>query len=259
MEAPAPARISAVHRLLLPYWAVFQTDVRQTLRNWVYLTWVLAMSLTAFGYVLYRLGAHRETGWIQQAGDVMNDLLRWLVLGSVALIAALAVGSISSERGNLADSVLSRGISRHQYFLAKLHARLLCVVGTMLLLGTLMVLGTSTFLSDAKLTFTGGLAALVAVSALFALVVTCGVTLSAMCNNTLLGMSLLWLFLYGGGYLLELLPATVPTPDRILHQLPGILSGTYDSTMLWRLLEGTAVVSLLLSLLGMVSFSRTDV
>src|SRR5262249_22413659 len=119
----ATIRIARKYRIILPYWAVFQTDLRQTFHNWVYLTWVVAVSLTAFGYILYRMGAHRETGWVQQAADVMNDLLRWVVLGSVALIAALAVGSISAERGTLADSVLSRGISRYQYFLAKFHAR----------------------------------------------------------------------------------------------------------------------------------------
>jgi hypothetical protein len=260
MDTPAPAiRIAVKYRILLPYWAVFQTDLRQTVRNWVYMTWVVAISLTAFGYILYRMGAHRETGWVQQAADVMNDLLRWVVLGSVALIAALAVGSISAERGILADAVLSRGISRYQYFLAKFHARLVSVLVTIFAFGLIMLAGCYLLLSDEKLSLIGGLAALLVVAALLMVVVSCGVSLSALCGNTLLGMSLLWLFLYGGGYLLELLPSSIPTPDRVLHELPAILRGEYDSQWIWRLLGGTALVSAVAALIGMIGFSRRDV
>ena len=51
-------------------------------------------------------------------------------------------GSISSERGTLADSVLSRGISRYQYFLGKWHARLATVLGTFLVLGVVVLVGS---------------------------------------------------------------------------------------------------------------------
>src|SRR4051812_34672850 len=124
----ATTAIAPAYRLWLPYWAVFQTDLRQTTRSWVYRLWVAAVALSAFGYLLYRPGVHNEAGLIQQAAVIMSDLLRWVVLGSVALIAALTVGCISSERGTLADSVLSRGISRYQYYLAKWHARLASVL-----------------------------------------------------------------------------------------------------------------------------------
>ena len=39
----------------------------------------------------------------------------------------------------MADSVLSRGISRYQYFLGKWHARLVTMLGTFFVLGLLML------------------------------------------------------------------------------------------------------------------------
>jgi hypothetical protein len=36
------------------------------------------------------------------------------VLGSITLIVVLTAGAISADRGTMADSVLSRGISRYQ-------------------------------------------------------------------------------------------------------------------------------------------------
>src|SRR4051812_24891356 len=114
----------------LPYWAVFQFDVRQTVRSWVYRVWLMASLLAVAGYLLYRYAPYHEAGIIQTASAYVSDLLRWTVLVSAALIVVLTAGCISSERGTMADSVLSRGISRYQYFLGKWHARLATVLVT---------------------------------------------------------------------------------------------------------------------------------
>src|SRR5262245_18164581 len=114
----------------LPYWAVFQADMHQTVRSWVYRIWMLVSVLAAVGYLLYRFGLAHEAGIVQPASVLMGDLLGWTLLGSVTLIVVLTASSISSERGTMADSVLSRGISRHQYFLGKWHSRLATVLAT---------------------------------------------------------------------------------------------------------------------------------
>ena len=64
------------------------------------------------------------------------------------------------------------------------------------------------------------------------MVASAGVTLSAICNNSRVAMTILWLALYGGGALLELLPRNYATPDRILQQLPEVLRGNYDPSLL---------------------------
>src|SRR5262249_19513932 len=146
-----PAKPVRINRWL-PYWAVFQADVRLTLRSWVYRTWVLLSVLAAVGYLLYRLGAYREAGIMQPASVLVSDLLRWTVVGSVTLIIVLTVGSIASERGTMADSVLSRGISRYQYFLGKWHARLATVLGSFFAMGLLWLVASLFLLhEDVKL------------------------------------------------------------------------------------------------------------
>src|SRR5262245_51133528 len=107
MDTPAaPVKPYRIKRLL-PYWAVFQADVQQTLRSWVYRVWVLLSLLAALGCLLYRLGLLRVAGMRPSAADLMSELLHWTVLGSVTLIIILTGGSISSERGTMADSILS--------------------------------------------------------------------------------------------------------------------------------------------------------
>jgi hypothetical protein len=258
METTVKIMIAVRYRRWLPYVAVLQTDLRQTRQNWVYRLWVLTMFLSSFGYLLYRMGIHREAGIIQPASIVMSDLLRWVVMGSAAVIAALTVGSISSERGTLADSVLSRGISRYQYFMAKWHARLVGVVGTFLGMGVLMLIA-SHYLLHENLSLSGSLVCLTMVASLFGLVATAGVTLSATCNNSRVAMTILWLVLYGGGALLELLPKHYPTPDRILQQLPEVLRGNYDPALLGDVFSVCALAACFVAMIGLVSFARRDV
>src|SRR5262245_8044026 len=129
MDAQPPVVTLRFNRFL-PYWAVLQTDFRQTLRSWVYRLWVFMTVVAAGGFLLYRVGLHNEAGLFQSAASQCGDLFRIMVVGSLALVVVLAVSAVGSERGTVADSILSRGISRHQYFLAKWHARLAVVVTT---------------------------------------------------------------------------------------------------------------------------------
>src|SRR5687767_14591628 len=191
MEAN-PAVVTLRFNKFLPYWAVLQTDLRQTVRSWVYRLWVLMTVLAAGGFLLYRVGLHKEAGILQSAAGQSGDLFRIVVVGSLALVVVLAVSEVGAERGTVADSVLSRGISRHQYFLAKWHARLV-VVGLTFTVLAAAVLAASYFLfkSDAEsdLLFVGGLAAVVAVTAVLAVIVSWGVTIGALTNGTVLGIT----------------------------------------------------------------------
>jgi hypothetical protein len=237
---------------------VLQADVGQTLRSWVYRAWVLLSVAAAVGYLLYRLGADREAGMVQPASRLISDLLRWTVFVSVTLIIMLTAGSISSERGNLADSVLSRGISRYQYFLGKWHARLLTVLGTFFLLAGLMLTGSFLLLHQ-DLTPHGSVAAVVTVAALLATVITWGVTISALSSSSVLGIAVLWVILYGSGFLLSLLPEPFPSPERALSRLPNILRGFYDVTALGWVVGTCLALCAAAALVGLFQFGRRDV
>jgi ABC-2 type transport system permease protein len=256
MEGSAKKQVS-INRWL-PYWAVLQADVQQTVRSWVYRIWVLVSLLAAVGYLLYRFGLAHEAGIVQPASRLIADLLRWTLLGSVTLIVVLCAGSISAERGTMADSVLSRGISRHQYFLGKWHSRLVTVLATFWgLAGGVLLAGI--FLLHEDLSLPGSLMALVAVSAFLAAVISCGVTVSAVCNSTVLGIALLWVILYGGGFALSLLPARYPSPARLLASLPYMLRGYYDAHLIATLAGWSLAFSVAVAVVGLAHFARRDI
>lgn len=258
MDVQATITAPFKYRRWLPYAAVLRTDVKQTLRSWVYRLWVVVTILAAGGFLIYRFGVHREAGIAQPAAVHTSDLLRAIALGSLALIVILSVSSISSERGTLADSVLSRGISRYQYFLAKWHARTLVVVTTFAAMAFAM-LGLFHFLLTDDLTFGGCVAAIVTISALLAAVVAAGVAVGSLSNSTVVGITALWIFLYGSGLLMSLLPYALPTPEKVLARLPYVLQGEYNLNALTDWVFGGVATAIGVAIIGMMGFSRKDV
>jgi len=257
-----PAVVSVKFNKFLPYWAVLQTDLRQTLRGWVYRLWVFMAVLAVGGVLIYRVGVHKEAGMLHSAAAQCGDLFRLLVLGSLALVVVLAVSAVGAEKGTVADSVLSRGISRHQYFFAKWHARLALVVATFAVLATAVLAATYfLFRSDVEsdLSLLGGLMAILTVCAVFVAIVSWGVTIGALTNGTLLGITVFWLVLYGAGFLLTLLPESYPSPDRELSRLKFVLMGQYNTALLTNLIIGSLVASAAAAVIGVLGFSKSDV
>jgi ABC-2 type transport system permease protein len=213
----------------------------------------------AIGYLLYRFGAKQVGGFVQPAPEMISDLLNWVAFGSVTLVIVLTSGAICSERGTMADSVLSRGISRYQYFLGKWHARLALVLGTFFIIAVLALIGSFFMLHSDSLSLIGSAIALATVAALLVMVITCGVSVSAVSSNTVVSIAVVWIALYSAGFALSLLPETYPSPDRALQALPRVLKGYYDWEMVSRLISGSLIVSLVVALVGMIGFSRRDV
>jgi ABC-type transport system involved in multi-copper enzyme maturation permease subunit len=261
MDASPPV-VTVRFNKFLPYWAVFQTDVRLTARSWVYRLWVLMTVLAAAGLLLYRVGLHKEAGLFQSAAAQSGDLFRVMVLGSLALVVVLAVSAIGSERGTVADSVLSRGISRHQYFLAKWHARLVVVTATFAALSLAVLLASFLLFKDdaqTDLSLAGGLVAVLAVCAGLAAIVSWGVTIGALTNGTVLGIAVCWLVLYGTGFLLSLLPEPWPSPERQLARLKFVLQGQYNPAALVQVLVGSGATCAIAAVAGLIGFSKRDV
>lgn len=257
-----PPVVTVRFNKFLPYWAVLQTDLRQTARSWVYRLWVLTTVVAAVGLILYRVGLHREAGLFHSAAAQSSDLFRVMVVGSLALVVVLAVSAIGSERGTVADSVLSRGISRYQYFLAKWHARLVVVTATFAALAFAVLLASYFLFKDdsqSDLSLAGAAVAVLTVCAVLAAIVSCGVTIGALTNGTVLGITVFWMVLYGAGFLLSLMPEPWPSPERQLARLKFVLQGHYNSAVLTQLLTGCGAACAIAATIGLIGFSRRDV
>ena len=98
-----------------------------------------------------------------------------------------------------------------------------------------------------------------AVCAVLAAIVSCGVTIGALTNTTVLGITVFWLVLYGSGFLLTLLPEPWPSPERQLARLKFVLQGHYDSGALTQVLTASAVLCIGSATVGLFGFGKRDV
>jgi ABC-2 type transport system permease protein len=258
--ADPPAVVTVRFHRFLPYWAVLQTDLRQTAQGWLFGLWVALVVIGVCGFFLYRVGVQQEAGLVQSAAVLCAEALRAAFLGSLAVVVILSVAAISSERGTVADAVLSRGISRHQYFLARQHARVILVGIAFALISTgIIAAGSLLFRSEADISLSGAAVVIGLLSLLLAVVAAVGVVLGALTNSAVLGITIYWLLLYGGGLLLMLAPESWPGPERELTRLRYVLQGYYSAAYYGRVALTAIAIALAATICGLIGFSRKDV
>ena len=260
MDATATAVTTPAIRFnpILPYFAVLRTDIRQTLQSWVFRLWVIVSLITAVGYGLYKFGIHREVGLVQSASEQTGILLRTVGLLTLAFVSMVAIIAISGERGTVADSILSRGISRYQYFLAKWHSRTVVLLLTFGLLSAL-VLAAYHYLLEPDVTFGGGFAAVLIAMSMLAAVIAWGVTVGAISNGSVIGLTIFWLVLFGGLFLLSYLPEPFPSPGYVLGQMRSILRGNFDTWRITKVMMIFLFIAALGGTVGLVGYSKKDV
>ena len=115
------------------------------------------------------------------------------------------------------------------------------------------------FFLHEDLSLGGSIVALLAVAVLLSVVVTFGVTVSAIANSTLTGIAVLWGVLFGGGFVLSMLPDRYRAVDVMVRNLPYMLRGHYDLQLISRVTGWSLAVSCVAALVGMLYFSRRDV
>jgi ABC-2 type transport system permease protein len=298
LRAPLIARL---RRWTLPYVAVFQADLAGLARGWVLRAWfVLTILVTIFcmldrnepgesvqspsGTVLAALFHSLDT--TSGSAHTLRELLKFYIVIWTSFIIVLTAGTIASELGVIADAVLSRGISRWQYYMGKWTARLAAVLGVYALVmvpATLLLwlsatppgapdeiartefrpseLGDEPGALDVTrpITFGGAAFALGQVGAILAFVVTCGVALSALFDSTVISIAVGWVSIYGTGLILSILDLTRLSPGRLLRNLPDILGGHYVEAEQYTLIGSWLALTLFISLAAGTVFARRDV
>src|SRR5262249_9008708 len=140
---------------------------------------------------------------------------------------------------------------------AKWHARTVVVVVTFAFLATVMLSGFHLLLED-DLSFSGCLAAVVTISALLAAVVAMGVAVGGMTNSTVVGITVLWIVLYGAGILTSSVRPRFPPGERSVGGRPNPPGGAYTLTRLPGWVWGGLVAWVVGAFVGLRGFARRD-
>jgi len=252
----------------LPLWSILEMDLKQTVKGWLYRLSLLAVLIVSVGVLLNRAAVHREAGIVQHASVHVGDFLQYTVIFGAALSALFTANVIAGERGNLIDNTLCRGVGRWHYYVGKLVARSVAVLGGFLGVGMVFMVAT-VFILKSDLDFDHCLVALTLVGSILWLMVSATMAVSSSVNNTMLALGIVLFLLYGLMAVLWLVPLGNFTLIRFLNTLPMIVRstdanaqpGTYVLPMLpyLKLAGYIALAGVGCAALGMVHFMRKDV
>jgi hypothetical protein len=243
--------------------AVVAEDLRQALRHWALVAWlVLSVVLAAVWLAAPMQGgsagdAARTVATAPTASAFAGRVLRWHLVWAASLAIAWAASGLPTEAGVAGEAVLSRGISRRQYFLGKAAARMAAVAAVAVLAaGPVIGLAGLRFTND--LTLVGVAQGLLSTAGVLALVAAFAYAGGVWFKTALAAAAVMWMAVYGAGIAAAILELPAYSPLVFADQMVAVLQGATVTAK--HHLVATALVAAFVSLaISLGFFSRKDV
>lgn len=236
----------------MAYVTLLEADLRSLARSWVVRIWLALTFLFALVLVLSAPGDGLA------ASEALANLLATYPLVWSTFVIVVSAGAVSSEAGVLADSILSKAVTRYDYLLAKESARVLAVIAIYLVVVLPATYLVARYAVVDDLSARGVVWALAVVAAILFLLTTVGVAFSTLFNRTLVAVAVVWLLWYGASTIFALLEVAYLSPLSVVDGLPAVIQGDYAVKEQWRLLAGFTLPSLLFLLAAVIYFARKD-
>ena len=200
--------------------ALFTTELLALCRSWVLRGWLIALGLAEF-FMLTR-ALLRGPGTAIPASTVLATTLDAFLLVWSIVIIILGAGSVSLESDVISDSILSRPCTRTQFISAKFASRLLVVVSIYLVCS--LVAGFAAWRYGANGMTPGTIAVGVGTVGLaVVLLLSLGIMLSVIFNNTVMAVASMMLLWYVASPLFGFLGADYLSPTSLVSNLPRML------------------------------------
>ena len=251
MDSPVPFDSDRWNHIIMPYWALVSVDLRTLARSWVVRIWLILSALVSLVIII---SAPAEGS---PASQVVTNTLSLYVLVWSTVIIVIGTGAVSSERGIIADAILSKSVTRYHYISAKLTSRLMTTLGIFLLVALPTIYMISRLATN-DLHWNGLALGITSVAAIILFLTILGVSLSILVSNTLLATILLWILWYAFGGILSFLDIPYLSPLAIITDLPRILQGVYILSDQIRILWSFGGSALAVAILTAVYFSYRD-
>lgn len=204
---------------LSAFLAVSEADLKGILKGRLTVAWV---AVAVFIQVVRVLGS----GGSGTASSVVSSgLSDFLYIWALVLIG-LSGSAVSSEAGQLADSILSKSVTRFDYVLAKFASRIAYALLTFSLV-TAVLLGLSLRIDAQGYDGQGLAAAVVLVALAMVALVSMGVGLSVTMPNTMSAIITLLVVWYAMTFFFPILGLGAVSPGHLASSLSGVAEGSW--------------------------------
>ena len=203
-----------------PFWAIVRADLKGLFRSRITYGWLLA---AAFIQVIRTLGS-RGTPVSAVIPSGLGDFVYIWAL----VIIGLSASSVSSEAGELADSIMSKSVTRWDYVLAKFASRVSYTMVTFsLVTAVLVALGLKLDVGDYDPL--GLVTAVLLIALALVMLTALGVGLSVAMSNSVVAIVTLLVLWYAMTVLLPVIGFGALSPGSLQVMLPDLVKGVWSS------------------------------
>jgi hypothetical protein len=172
------------------------------------------------------------------------------------LIIAVTASTVSSESGELADSIMSKSVKRHDYILAKYSSRILYVLIIYSAISAVLI-GGAIRIAEEDYEIYGLVASILFIALLLVTLISLGVTLSTFISNSVISIVTLLILWYAMTFFFPVIDMELLSPGNLLLILPDIIQGTWNGEE-WIIATSFAIISICSITLSTIYFSTCD-
>jgi len=233
----------------MPYLTIVQADLMSLFKRRLTYGWLIA------GVFLEVITVLTATAFNYTSAVITNGLSYFVYIWSMLMIAVTA-STVSSESGELADSIMSKSVKRHDYILAKFSSRIMYVLTIYSAITAVLVVG-AVRLAIEDYEIYGLIASILLVALALVLLTTLGVTLSTFISNSVIAIISLLILWYAMTIFFPILDLELLSPGNMMIVLPDIIQGTWTKYD-WITVISFVEISVLSTAVSTFYFSTSD-
>jgi len=235
---------------ITPFLAMTQADLEGMVKSKIVWGWIVA----ALFLEVIRILSSRTMG---ASFTITEGLSDFIFIWSMIIIG-ITGSAVSSESGELADSLLSKAVKRHEYILAKFCSRVALVFTIYLGISTVLA-GLTMRIGVNDIEIYGLSFSILVVALVLIMLTTMGVTFSTIFPNTIVSIVALLVVWYSMTFFFSLIDEIeFLSPSYLIGELPKIIQGNWSGTE-WRIVSGFSLMCIAFLAVSLLYFSRKDV
>jgi len=235
---------------ITPFLAMTQADLEGMVKSKIVWGWIVA----ALFLEVIRILSSRTMG---ASFTITEGLSDFIFIWSMIIIG-ITGSAVSSESGELADSLLSKAVKRHEYILAKFCSRVALVFTIYLGISTVLA-GLTMRIGVNDIEIYGLSFSILVVALVLIMLTTMGVTFSTIFPNTIVSIVALLVVWYSMTFFFSLIDEIkFLSPSYLIGELPQIIQGNWSGTE-WKIVSGFSLMCIAFLAVSLLYFSSKDV
>lgn len=208
-----------IRRRVTPFLAIMQADFKSLIKTKITYAWLIA------GIFLQALRVISMPAVVGTSFTIVTGFADFIYIWSLFIIATTA-SAVSSESGELADSIMSKSVKRYDYILAKFSSRISYVMVIFLTI-TAVLVGSSIRMLDNNHEVIGLFSTILFIALIVTMLTALGVAISTLTSSTVISIISLLGIWYSMVFFFPMWDLGLIAPTELLILLEDVIQNIW--------------------------------